>query len=486
MEYTKDLSIVISLYNEEESLHELVKWIESVMVKEGYTYEIIMVDDGSRDGSWKIVKELSSKNENIRGISFRRNYGKSAALFHGFKAAEGRVVVTMDADLQDSPEEIPEMYRMVVEEGYDIVSGWKNLYKEAQLMAVKDVKSTAAHIKQGDIAGVYYFYGADIVQTEALTKQLIRKATGGNETMALTKYDGKNLDLDELASSAELFPMMSEYNCIWIHDLNAESCREDQLKKLMEIISNTGDQTVIVFSVTGFDVEDGKKTPTPKNKKLIDKIAKLGTVCETVQRTFPEIAKSLMSAAQRRGCILQRKEAEFLTARCMGNTVQLQSELEKLCAYANGGEITEKMIESLVSPAIETTVYALAKAVIALRPAQAMAELDRLYSMRTSRTFIVHAVASGFIDLYRAAVAWRNGHSPEEMQKDFGYRFDFVVKNAFHDCRKIAPERLRACISVLRDLEQKLNSSSADERVLLESAIVKMLEIASGRMEISI
>ena len=125
MEYTKDLSIVISLYNEEESLRELVKWIEGVMQKEGYTYEIIMVDDGSRDASWKIVKELSEKNAYIRGISFRRNYGKSAALYHGFKAAEGRVVVTMDADLQDSPEEIPEMYRMVVEEGYDIVSGWK-------------------------------------------------------------------------------------------------------------------------------------------------------------------------------------------------------------------------------------------------------------------------------------------------------------------------------------------------------------------------
>ena len=125
MEYTKDLSIVISLYNEEESLRELVKWIEGVMHKEGYAYEIIMVDDGSRDASWKIVKELSDKNAYIRGISFRRNYGKSAALYHGFKAAEGRVVVTMDADLQDSPEEISEMYRMVVEEGYDIVSGWK-------------------------------------------------------------------------------------------------------------------------------------------------------------------------------------------------------------------------------------------------------------------------------------------------------------------------------------------------------------------------
>lgn len=125
MEYAKDLSIVISLFNEEESLPELVSWIESVMNKEGYSYEILMIDDGSKDASWKIIKELSEKNPSIRGISFRRNYGKSAALYHGFKAAEGRVVVTMDADLQDSPEEIPELYRMIVEEGYDIVSGWK-------------------------------------------------------------------------------------------------------------------------------------------------------------------------------------------------------------------------------------------------------------------------------------------------------------------------------------------------------------------------
>ncbi len=122
---TKDLSIVISLFNEEESLPELVSWIERVMAENAYRYEIIMVDDGSRDNSWKIIKELSERNPSIRGISFRRNYGKSAALYHGFKAAEGRVVLTMDADLQDSPDEIPELYRMVTEEGWDIVSGWK-------------------------------------------------------------------------------------------------------------------------------------------------------------------------------------------------------------------------------------------------------------------------------------------------------------------------------------------------------------------------
>ncbi len=125
MAFDKDLSIVISLFNEEESLPELVSWIERVMAANGYRYEIIMVDDGSRDGSWDIVKGLSAKNPSIRGISFRRNYGKSAALFEGFKAAEGRVVITMDADLQDSPDEIPELYRMITEENFDIVSGWK-------------------------------------------------------------------------------------------------------------------------------------------------------------------------------------------------------------------------------------------------------------------------------------------------------------------------------------------------------------------------
>ena len=129
----KDLSIVVSLYNEAESLPELVSWIEKVMERENYDYELIMVDDGSRDGSWETIQTLARKNTNIRGISFRRNYGKSAALYCGFEAAAGRVVVTMDADLQDSPEEIPEMYSMVTCQGYDIVSGWKQHRQDNKL-----------------------------------------------------------------------------------------------------------------------------------------------------------------------------------------------------------------------------------------------------------------------------------------------------------------------------------------------------------------
>lgn len=125
MEKSLDISVVVPLYNEEESLPELVAWIDRVAKANNLTYEVIMVDDGSTDGSWGVVKELKSKYPAILGISFVRNYGKSAALYCGFDMAQGEVVFTMDADLQDSPDEIPAMRRMILEEGYDLVSGWK-------------------------------------------------------------------------------------------------------------------------------------------------------------------------------------------------------------------------------------------------------------------------------------------------------------------------------------------------------------------------
>lgn len=120
-----NISVVVPLYNEVESLPELTSWISRVMDENRFTYEIVLVDDGSNDGSWEMVNKLKTNNPFIKGIKFRRNYGKSAALNTGFEAAQGDVVITMDADLQDSPDEIPELYRRVTEEGYDLVSGWK-------------------------------------------------------------------------------------------------------------------------------------------------------------------------------------------------------------------------------------------------------------------------------------------------------------------------------------------------------------------------
>lgn len=119
------ISVVVPLFNEEESLPELAAWISRVMKENNFTYEVIMVDDGSKDKSWQVVESIAANNPNFKGIRFRRNYGKSAALNTAFRAAEGDVVITMDADLQDSPDEIPALYQMVTADGYDIVSGWK-------------------------------------------------------------------------------------------------------------------------------------------------------------------------------------------------------------------------------------------------------------------------------------------------------------------------------------------------------------------------
>lgn len=120
-----DISIVIPLFNEDESLPELHDWIDRVMQANNFSYEIVFVDDGSKDTSWNVIESLVTKNTAVRGIKFRRNYGKSAALNVGFEAARGNVIITMDADLQDSPEEIPGLYKMIIQDGYDLVSGWK-------------------------------------------------------------------------------------------------------------------------------------------------------------------------------------------------------------------------------------------------------------------------------------------------------------------------------------------------------------------------
>lgn len=120
-----DISVVVPLFNEVDSLPELTEWIDKVLKTNDFTYEVILIDDGSTDGSWELIEQLSRQNPCIKGIKFRRNYGKSAGLYCGFKQAEGDVVITMDADLQDSPEEIPDLYRMITEEKYDLVSGWK-------------------------------------------------------------------------------------------------------------------------------------------------------------------------------------------------------------------------------------------------------------------------------------------------------------------------------------------------------------------------
>ncbi|WP_436415651.1 glycosyltransferase family 2 protein [Petrimonas sp.] len=147
-----DISVVIPLYNEEESLPELHTWIKRVMEENGFLYEIIFVDDGSTDGSWEVITELREQSDRVKAIKFQRNYGKSPALHCAFQKAKGNVIITMDADLQDSPDEIPELYRMVKEDGYDLVSGWKRKRYDAAL--TKNLPSKFFNATARNVSGI--------------------------------------------------------------------------------------------------------------------------------------------------------------------------------------------------------------------------------------------------------------------------------------------------------------------------------------------
>ncbi len=157
MNETLDISVVIPLFNEEESLLELAEWIANVMQVNNYSYEILFIDDGSKDNSWQVIEQLKVSNPNIRAIKFRRNYGKSAGLNVGFAAANGNVVFTMDADLQDSPDELPELYKMIVEEGWDLVSGWKKKRYDPITKTIPTKLFNAATRKMSGIKNLHDF-----------------------------------------------------------------------------------------------------------------------------------------------------------------------------------------------------------------------------------------------------------------------------------------------------------------------------------------
>ena len=189
-----DISVIIPLYNEEESLPELYAWIERVMKENNFSYEVVFVNDGSTDHSWDVIEELRKKSNNVKGIKFRRNYGKSPALYCGFETAEGDVVITMDADLQDSPDEIPGLYKMIKEEGYDLVSGYKQKRYDplSKTIPTKLFNATARKI-----SGIHNLHDFNC-GLKAYRKEVVKNIEVYGEMHRYIPYLAKNAGFDKI------------------------------------------------------------------------------------------------------------------------------------------------------------------------------------------------------------------------------------------------------------------------------------------------
>lgn len=189
-----DITIIVPLYNEEESLPELYAWIRRVMTDHKFSYEVIFVNDGSTDKSWNVIEDLGANNAEVKGIKFRRNYGKSAALYCGFERAQGDVVITMDADLQDSPDEIPELYKMIKEDGYDLVSGWKKKRYDSKLM--KNLPSKLFNATTRLISGIkLHDFNCGL---KAYRKEVIKSIEVYGEMHRYIPYLSKNAGFDKI------------------------------------------------------------------------------------------------------------------------------------------------------------------------------------------------------------------------------------------------------------------------------------------------
>ena len=192
-----DISVVIPLYNEDESIPELYAWIERVMKEHNFSFEVIFVNDGSTDRSWEVITELSQKSEHVKGIKFRRNYGKSPALYCGFKEAEGDVVITMDADLQDSPDEIPELYRMIKEDGNDLVSGYKQNRKQGDPLS-KTIPTKLFNATARKVSGIKNLHDFNC-GLKAYRKEVVKNIEVYGEMHRYMPYLAKIAGFDKIA-----------------------------------------------------------------------------------------------------------------------------------------------------------------------------------------------------------------------------------------------------------------------------------------------
>ncbi|MBQ8714765.1 MAG: glycosyltransferase family 2 protein [Prevotella sp.] len=191
-----DITVVVPLYNEEESLPELYDWIERVMATNNFSFEVIFVNDGSTDHSWDVITELAARSEHVKGIKFRRNYGKSPALYCGFKEAQGNVVITMDADLQDSPDEIPELYKMIKEDGYDLVSGYKQNRRQGDPLS-KTLPTKLFNATTRKVSGIKNLHDFNC-GLKAYRKEVVKNIEVFGEMHRFIPYLAKNAGFDKI------------------------------------------------------------------------------------------------------------------------------------------------------------------------------------------------------------------------------------------------------------------------------------------------
>ncbi len=335
----------------------------------------------------------------------------------------------------------------------------------------------AAQVKSSNFKNAYFIYGEEKYLVGHYTRLLTDKILPGrcNNSFNLQNFSSPDLDIDALTSAVEALPLMSPFKCVRIFDLNLEKEPLDTVKKLKEIIADIPETTVLIISFPNLNVDLKRSSRFSSFVKFFEKH---GEVLNLQALSKPKLQRQIIKWAEKLSCKLSEKNAQLIIDKCGNNLLVLKNEIEKLCAYANGAEITSQIIDEIVVFNFEANVFELAKAIMAKNCDRALEILDILLFKKEEPIAILAVMASNYIDMYRVNAALQSGRSTQDVAEIFDYkRKMFRLENAQAQLRYNAnlKKSLRGCIDLLTKTDIMLKSSRMDPKILLEELIVKLI-----------
>ena len=333
-------------------------------------------------------------------------------------------------------------------------------------------------IKASEFSNLYFIYGEEKYLVKHYTNLLEKKIVDpAFADFNLHSYDGKAVDLEDVAVAAESLPMMSEYACLIIKDLPVDSLNDDEFSKLESIVKDIPETTVIIVTLPTLAVN----MKSSKGKKVMSCFEKFGTVVEFAHFSSQQLIKLIEKGAKERGCAFGFSEANYLLTLIGDDMSVVLNELEKICAYKKEGSVTKADIDAVVVKSMQARVFDLTKALFANNCDTAMSILDTLFAMKEEPINILGAIVTSYVDMYRAKVYISGGMRATDAAEDFNYRNkEFRLTNAAKTVSRFSMKQLRTFLEVLSEADVMLKSSSTNGRLILEQTITKLLLVSNG------
>ncbi|MDD2362732.1 MAG: DNA polymerase III subunit delta [Oscillospiraceae bacterium] len=331
------------------------------------------------------------------------------------------------------------------------------------------------HIKSGEFAPVYFLFGEENYLSSHYAEQIAARVVGNHPLTEfnLQKFDGQVCSVGEIEEAVEALPVMADRKCVVVRDFDMTSVENEDREQLNALVSDPPESCVLIFWLDAIEADIKKNSIWRKFSAAVDK---MGFSVMFPRKTESDIIKLLCSGAERRGCSLNTNNARLMLQRCGNDLNLLLTELDKLCALADGGEVTSNFIEGLGTENLEASVFGLSKEILNGSYDRAYNILNGLLSKREEPVNILAVLSNAYSDLYRAKVALSAGVRAESLVEDFSYRGkEFLLRNAARDCARIPLPVLRESLETLAQADRKLKSTRTDNRVVLEQTIAQLI-----------